>query len=178
VRTFVAVFVPELVPLPGLPDALDRPARHCTLRFLGEVGSATVEQAGRALGDAASWSDPFRVTWSRIGAFPNWKRPRVVFVEAATGRTQLESLAGAVNTSLEAIGLPREPRPFVPHVTLLRVRSSADGERARRLAEAAGDRVLGETMVEEVCLVESELLPSGARHHVLGRYPLGLRGSG
>ncbi|MCI4357557.1 MAG: RNA 2',3'-cyclic phosphodiesterase [Thermoplasmata archaeon] len=171
-RAFVAVAVPELGSLPGLPEAPDRAPRHCTLRFLGEVDEGTVRAVGAALGAVAPQLRSFELSLSGIGAFPDRKRPRVVYARVASGRSELEALAAAVTGSIEPLGLPKDPRPFLPHVTLLRIRSSADGERARRLADAAGDRVLAEARVEELLLMQSELLPSGARHQCVGRYPL------
>ncbi|HEV2166556.1 MAG TPA: RNA 2',3'-cyclic phosphodiesterase [Thermoplasmata archaeon] len=173
-RAFVAVDVPELVPLPGLRPAHAEAPRHFTLRFLGDLEEGTVSEIDRALGSVAQVAAPFRVSISGIGAFPDWSRPRIVYAEAVEGRRELEALANAVNGALDGLGFAREARPFVPHVTLLRVRSPAEAARARALAAAALDRVLSAGPVDALLLKESELLPAGARHRAIGTYPLGL----
>ena len=172
-RAFLAVEVPDLAPVAGLRPAPARAPRHFTLRFLGEVGEETLDRVDRAIGPVVARFAPFPLSVSGTGAFPDWDRPRIVYAEATEGRREFETIAAAVNDALDELGLPRDPRPFVPHVTLLRVRSTSDAARARELAGLARDRILSALEVDEVLLKESELLPSGARHRTVGRYPLG-----
>jgi RNA 2',3'-cyclic 3'-phosphodiesterase len=172
VRAFVAVEVPELSPLPGLPSAPPGAPRHFTLRFLGEIEPAEAASVDEALQAVAPSVPSFPLTLSGIGAFPDWSRPRIVYVKASEGAVPLEALAGRVGSALEARGFPKEARAFTPHVTLLRVRGRSDLERAHRIAEAAGERPLAETRVTEMVLKSSELAPSGARHRTIGTYRL------
>jgi 2'-5' RNA ligase len=172
VRAFVAVEVGEMTHLDGLASPTPEAPRHFTLRFLGELDGGIVREVDRTLGPVVAGFPSFPLTLAGIGAFPDWHRPRVIYAAATSGRGELEALAEAVNEALDALGLRREPRPFVPHVTLRRVRSPRDVEAGRRLAEEAGDRVLSEVEVREVLLKESELFDTGAVHRVIGRYPL------
>ncbi|HEV2519800.1 MAG TPA: RNA 2',3'-cyclic phosphodiesterase [Thermoplasmata archaeon] len=169
----MAVDVPEIDPVSGFPEPSAHAPRHFTIRFLGEVDDPTVGAIDGALREAAAGLESFRLTLSGIGAFPDWKRPRIVYVAAAVGRAQLVEVAGTVDRALATIGIPRDPRPFVPHVTLRRIRTASEARAAQRASDAAGDRAIADMRVGELLLKASELAPTGAIHRVLGRYPLG-----
>ena len=68
-----------------------------------------------------------------------------------------------------ASGFPAEPRPFLPHLTLAR-RSAPDAVVPRR---AEGPEVEVEIEAGALTLFESRLLPSGAEHRALARFPFG-----
>ena len=160
----------SLTPLAGLPNAPPEAPRHFTLRFLGEIEAAVAASVDEALQAIAPTVGSFHLTLSGIGAFPDWNRPRIVYVKASDGAAQLEELAQRVGLALEARGFPRSTRPFTPHVTILRIRGRSDLDRGRRIAEEAGDRTLAETRVTEMVLKSSDLDPSGARHRTIGAY--------
>lgn len=157
--------------LPAAMKWSDPDRIHLTLRFLGDASPTALEHLHDRLADSASSADPVTLTPGTTGAFPRWERTRVVWVgfeeEAA-----LERLAAAVERDARAAGFEPEERPFVPHLTLGRVKG-------RRGVRAAIDAVRGwrpgsgPEEVDEMILYESELGPGGATHTPLARYPLG-----
>jgi RNA 2',3'-cyclic 3'-phosphodiesterase len=169
-RAFVAVEIPNA---PALGERRSAP-EHLTLRFLEEVAAPTVDRLIASLGPAVARVPPFVCVLDGVGAFPSRARPRVVWRGVATGAAELEVLAGAVRAAVVAAGLPDDPRPFVPHVTLFRVRSGPDRDAAERLLSGAVAAPPPQPVpVDHVALVESRLTPPGAVHHVLRRFPLG-----
>jgi RNA 2',3'-cyclic 3'-phosphodiesterase len=171
VRAFIAVEVPrgetraagELVAAP----------EHLTLRFLGDIEARTAEAIMAALAPALAPFAPFEFVLEGVGAFPTPARPRVVWLGVSRGKGELESLARLVGETVRPIVGTSDSSPFVPHVTLFRVRSPRDRERAARLFEAGAPlppptRVL----VTQVQFVESQLSSSGAHHRTLARFPL------
>ena len=90
----------------------------------------------------------------------------------------MEALAADVDSGLATLGIAREGRPFVPHVTVLRVRSPRDVARARQLLDWEPVASLGDTWVREVLLKSSDLRPGGAVHRVVGRWALAPVGEG
>ncbi|HXQ48576.1 MAG TPA: RNA 2',3'-cyclic phosphodiesterase [Thermoplasmata archaeon] len=170
-RGFVAIEVPGASAVPGSPTG--HAPEHLTLRFLGEVDAPTVARVSEALAGVAARFAPFELTLAGVGAFPDPARPRVVYVDVAEGRSEVVRLAADVQAAFSAVGIPPEDRPFVPHVTVLRVRSSRDRDRAHRLFEELGGRTIASTTVRELLLKESDLRPEGAVHHVVGRWTLG-----
>lgn len=107
---------------------------HITLRFIGEVSRRQGEQFAAALADLHL--PPPRIRIAGTGVFGG-KDPHAVhaLVEPSA---ELDAIARAHDTAARAIGLPRDPRKFVPHVTLARL----DGEPAAvvaRFLERTGD---------------------------------------
>jgi RNA 2',3'-cyclic 3'-phosphodiesterase len=170
-RAFVAVDLPPLEP--PIPPGL-RPEDHVTLHFFDELPVERVALTVEAMAEAATASGPFEIEVRGVGAFPTTERPRVVWAGVGHGSSSLQSLADQLRRALVARGFPVEPRPFVPHLTLSRVRSARDAAWARQfLAEPENTvRVWVRTRVTEILLKESELLPHGARHTVRERVPL------
>jgi 2'-5' RNA ligase len=105
-------------------------------------------------------AEPYELVLDRLGW---WRHNRILWAgcgETPSGQRRLyEALAGALATA----GFPLDPRPHVPHLTLLR-HARCDG-----LPELAAPI---RWRVGEFTLVESSLQPSGARYRVLARWPL------
>lgn len=144
---------------------------HVTVRFLGEVEETRVpEIAGRVRERCADFA-PVPVTVDRFGAFPTWRKARVVWA-GVSWMPALELLHDAVERACTALGFEVEGRPFRPHLTLARLREPG-GELARSIGLAArGRRIDAGWLVDRVDLMRSELRPEGARYTVLDSIPL------
>jgi 2'-5' RNA ligase len=189
VRSFLAVLLPEpvrgaidevagILRQAGAPVAWVRAENlHLTLRFLGAVDEARLGCAREALEAVAEQAPPFAVVLGGLGGFPSRRAPRVVWVGVEAGGSALGALHARIEAALERCGFAREGRPFQGHVTLGRARDPRGAPAlAEALAAAAaqGPR-FGEVPVEAVCLMRSDLHPTGARYTVLAR--AALRGS-
>jgi 2'-5' RNA ligase len=167
VRLFVAVDVG-----PGT-GAMDSAPQHLTLRFLGEVASDRLEAIVRALEPSADGVAPFDLRLEGVGAFPDPKRPRVVWVGATVGAANLVALAERVSTALAPYVPPDDRERFVPHLTLFRVRSPRDRHRAQELLSGAVPPPPARAVrVSELLLKESTLTASGAVHRTVRAFPL------
>lgn len=174
-RAFVAVDLPSPRAALGLPvdaRASDAPD-HLTLRFLGETDERRLPELRALLQAVAERAAPFRIELRGLGAFPDPRRPRLLYAEVGEGRESVVALAAAVESALAPVGLPPSTRPFRPHLTLLRVRNARDLERALGLLGASSGATLSSGRVDELLLKASELRPEGALHAVVGRFPLG-----
>jgi 2'-5' RNA ligase len=158
----------------GLPVRwLEPEALHLTLKFVGEVTNeraAEVEDVAQRL---AASVPPFTLRLGGIGAFPNLRRPRVVWmgVEAPPELLQLQS---GLEAALGELGFPREERPYSPHLTLGRARPDAQPSELRALPELAGlVDYSGIIDARTVDVMRSHLSPKGARYERLAALPLG-----
>ncbi|MGC9358536.1 MAG: RNA 2',3'-cyclic phosphodiesterase, partial [Anaerolineae bacterium] len=111
-----------------------------------------------------------------LGAFPNTRNPRVIWVgvEEPTGRLAL--LHKAVNEALERVGFEPETRPFKPHLTLGRTRRRISRSQARLIGQeidAAKIGLLTEEEAREIILFQSDLKPTGAEYTALKTFALG-----
>ncbi len=152
---------------------VDASRLHLTLKFLGERPDEVADAVGTAMDGVAGRHAAIRSSVGEFGAFPNFRRPRVVWI-GMDDDPRLEMLHHDVETAADRLGLPVEGRPFRPHVTLARVprRPATDTLRAlagaaRRAADARFD-----TTVRSIDLMRSVLRPEGPRYERLHSSPL------
>src|SRR5689334_1509304 len=124
-RLFIALDIPDEIHgrlteylervRPLAPDA--RWARteslHVTLKFIGEVKDAKLPEIKNALAQVKG--QHFQVEFKDVGFFPNPKSARV-FWAGVNGGEPLAQLASATETAVEKAGIPRENRPYHPHL--------------------------------------------------------------
>jgi 2'-5' RNA ligase len=148
-RLFVALELPESVRVAiGVWAASElgaigplRPVRvdglHVTLCFLGSTAGTEVEAIGACCRRACAGRGPLRLSIGGLLALPR-RRPRAVAVRVDDeGHGQLIELQRVLAGALAAGRWYRpEPRPFLAHVTLARVKSGARLD-ARALEESA-----------------------------------------
>ena len=170
-RAFVAVDVPAL-PLGG-GGAPAAPA-HLTLLFFSELPEARVAAFADAARRIAAAHPSFELGLAGVGAFPSPERPRVVWVGIDRGAETLSAIHGELREAATALGLTVDDRPFVPHLTLFRVRGGRDADRAAELLRRHATTVFDSFPVGELVLKSSQLTDRGAVHQVVDRFPLGV----
>jgi RNA 2',3'-cyclic 3'-phosphodiesterase len=148
---------------------------HLTLKFLGDVSTDQLTPITGLLAEVAASYPGLDLTIGGSGAFPNARRPRVVWV-GCEGSPVLGRLQKAVDQAMDRLGYPREERPFSPHLTLGRVNENARGDELAQLVRALGETHVGElgrVKVETFHLFKSELHPGGAVYTRLNTFRLG-----
>jgi len=189
IRAFVAIELPDEVRrgLAGLRKELQRDehrfvkwvdpeAIHLTLKFLGDVPSGRVTEIARAIEVAAKAVTPFELEVSGLGVFPNLKQVRVLWVGIGGDVDRLKELQRGIDAELATLGFARGDRPFVPHLTLARVRQGASPSERRSLGELLQSTVFEDTYattVRTVALMRSQLTPAGAIYSRLSEAGLG-----
>ena len=104
----------------GLPGVRWVPPEnlHVTLRFIGEMPGWRAEEVDHAL--AGLRAPGFTIQLAGVGAFEKGGRVTSLWV-GVERNPQLEHLQAKVERALQAAGVERERRRFVPHVTLARL---------------------------------------------------------
>ncbi len=177
-RLFVALDLPQEVrqTIHGLVERLQkrcpdlRWARpqgiHVTLKFIGRVDAEKADAIRSALKPIRA-DQPVEMQFGGLGFFPNKLRPRVLWcgVEASP---DLATLAAVVEATLEPLGIPKEPRPFVPHLTLARIDAEKVGragmEELARAVKELETTAFGSAHQTEFHLYETLLKPAGAEY--------------
>ncbi len=178
-RTFVAVFPP-----PAVLDALGELRRglepamralrwtaernlHFTLRFFGELTAEEASRAGEVLDAVGAGAAPFELALEGVGVFPDWRRPRVLWVGAGRGGPILEALARTLERGFREARLGKADKPFKPHLTLGRWRDTRefDPEAARAACDGRGP--VASFTVSEVGVIRSTLSPGGSIYEPL-----------
>lgn len=157
------------VPLPV--RWVDAGGIHLTLKFLGEVAPARLDEIKTAVGGAGRRIRPFRLEPEKPVPFPARGAPRLIWVELRGDLDAARALAAAVDAATARIGFPLETREFKPHLTLGRVKGPARGDWREVLERKAGGALQGFDVTEYV-LFESRLGPRGATYTAIERFPL------
>lgn len=139
-------------------------ALHLTLQFVGDWPPERAQELSAAA--AINWQ-PFSLCISSLGAFPDPRRPRLLWAGVEHSQP-LHNLAGSLAARLNSLGIERDARPFRPHISLGRV---AAGAKLGAWAPAAAS-AWGRLEVTEFCLYETVAgLPAGERYQVRARFP-------
>ncbi len=134
---------------------------HVTLAFLGHRPAGDVEAVAGALRGAAAGTAPLLL---HVRGYRETRSVGMLVLDDEEQRAA--GLAGRLHERLEALGLyRREPRPWLPHVTVLRFRA---GPRLRpELPE------LGGIAPSDAAVYLSRLRPGGAQYEILEAVGLG-----
>jgi 2'-5' RNA ligase len=138
---------------------------HVTLKFIGEVAPAKLEGIRKALATVRS-EQAVTLDFRDLGFFPNEKRPRV-FWAGIECSPNLKTIASDIEQAMEKLGIPREQRPFSPHLTLARFPLPGLPEKPRSAIQENVAREFGTLHTNEFHLIESKLKPSGAEYTTL-----------
>ena len=143
---------------------------HLTLKFLGDIQRDQATAILAALQDALIGQSPLSVIAQGLGAFPQVKRPRVLWV--GLQGEGLKELNDKIEQALILLDFPPEDREFTPHLTLGRVRSLKGWEKVLPVVQEKQAERFGESRVGEVVLYRSDLKPDGAVYTPLGKIAL------
>ncbi len=137
---------------------------HLTLKFIGEVSPVNVELLTQMLSVEAGGCAPFPMQVGGLGAFPNARRARVIWI-GIQAPAALASLQHGIEAATARLGYEPETRPFSPHLTIGRIRqqvSAVEQQLIRAGLEQTQVGDLGTAEITEVHLYKSDLQSSGA----------------
>jgi 2'-5' RNA ligase len=128
-RLFTALEIPRDASLSltllrgGLPGArwIDPENYHLTLRFIGDVEGHVADEVANTLDRVRRTA--FNLALSGVGAFGS-KKPHSIYA-GVTASPDLIALQAEIERICQRLGLPADPRKFVPHVTIARLRNSS-----------------------------------------------------
>ena len=144
---------------------------HITLRYIGEVASGDVEAVAEAA--EGCWREAVggKLAVRGMGAFPNVRQPRVIWVGLGEGRELACRLHEALSDRLEAkLNMERERRRFSPHLTIGRVKAPPGGGDITRAIKELADVDLGAFHCSRFVLYQSELTPQGPIYSAIRTY--------
>lgn len=155
-------------PGPPMPGRRTSPENwHITLRFLGECSDAQADQILHSL-DGSIEGEQGRVWCDGLGAFPRMSQAGVIYGVIDDTSEMLGYLAAVCDEAAIGAGFEPEGRPYVPHLTLSRLRPARD---VRSLLSGYGEfRV--PIAVRGVTLLRTRRVPNGLRYEVIDSLPL------
>ncbi len=148
-------------------------AIHLTLKFFGNIEESRIDPILKSIEGPIRNAHPFSLKVRGVGAFPHLKNPRVIWIGLVDEREALTTLQKQIEIYLEKIGFQPEDRPFHPHLTLGRMKSSRGKEELAGRMEGYREEAFGDFEVERVVLFKSDLRPSGPIYTSLRELRLG-----
>jgi 2'-5' RNA ligase len=173
IRAFIAIELPEKIIYTirkvqeeiksyGLKIRWVRPENiHLTLKFLGDIQEADTEKVERAVSESVTGHPPISLAVRGIGVFPGIKRPRVIWLGVSNPLDVLTTFQKTLDEKLEAMGFPKEKKPFRGHLTLGRIKSNID---PKTLNDALKEFTRFESehfLADRIMLYKSDLKPNG-----------------
>ncbi|HEX4211101.1 MAG TPA: RNA 2',3'-cyclic phosphodiesterase [Candidatus Binataceae bacterium] len=169
VETEIQKFIDSLRPLCHGVRWVPRDNFHLTLRFLGNrVAASQLEALVDELAVCARRTEPFLLTVQGLGGFPNLTRPRVIWIGLHSH--PLLELAAQVRAAAARSGFTPEDHPYIPHLTIARVRDPKSFGELRSVLQAARERHFGASTINSAALYRSVLGASAATYLELKRW--------
>ncbi|MDI6815858.1 MAG: RNA 2',3'-cyclic phosphodiesterase [Actinomycetota bacterium] len=144
---------------------------HLTLKFLGSITEEQLAETETALLSKAAAFNQFSFECGALGAFPNQKRARVLWVGVDRGEREFVELSMLVEDALEPLGFARDDKPFKPHITLARLNPPKPVEQALRTVTETPYQ--GRNIpVRGITIYQSHLKPTGVEYTSRAFIPL------
>ncbi|MGI0010305.1 MAG: RNA 2',3'-cyclic phosphodiesterase, partial [Nitrosopumilaceae archaeon] len=166
-RTFVAVEIrnestlnaiaklQSEIKIKGKP--ISKENMHFTLLFLGEISDDMAQKIMESLSSVSF--NPIEMKLIDIGAFPNPRSPRVVWVGVDKDAAKnLVDLAVQVEEKLRPLGF-RSDKPFKPHLTIFRIKNGIN-DISHELNKFRSVEI-GQETISELKFKKSILTPTG-----------------
>lgn len=147
------------------------PARyHVTLAYLGWADPAVVPAIVDAVGQATAGVKPFEMRCADLGGFPSLDKAKVLWAGIKDRMGELEALAKKVSSACAELGFTEAERDFHPHVTMARVKGSAN---LVKLAQESPAHVFSKSSVESLILYKTSVESDASEHEKIAQWSLG-----
>jgi 2'-5' RNA ligase len=140
---------------------------HLTLAFLGEIDDGLAGSVVEAIGQPVR-TERFAIAFGGLGMFPSAGAPRVLWLGLTAGASEVIGVQREVAARITRLGIALERRPFHPHLTLARWRTSRISDR-RLVMTADPAHEIAAVEVHAVSLIHSRLSPAGPTYISLSR---------
>lgn len=149
---------------------------HITLFFIGWADEEKIDLIKELLKEAVLGFPSFKIKIGRLGVFPDFIQPRVVWLGIKGDQQELVSLQRKVEELFFKAGFETERRKWLPHLTVGRVKKEAryraKKELGRQLNKLVTPEFLEESSVDRVVIYESKLKPTGSEYKKIMEIPL------
>lgn len=139
---------------------------HSTLKFFGDVEESMLPSLFLLIENIAKQFPPFHVVYETSGVFPHRRQPKVIWVGCSNSDGSMEVFKNRLDDAFLPMGFEIDRRPFWPHVTLGRVRSTERLDNLLSLMETLTFEPAS-TVIDGILVMKSVLQPQGAEYSLL-----------
>jgi 2'-5' RNA ligase len=138
---------------------------HFTMRFFGDTPITSINLMHDCLMQIKF--PPFEINIVGVGAFPNRRKPRVIWIGVADNSQLIIDLKSRIDETLTNIGYKAEKEKFTPHATIARVRNIKDSNWLSSNLEELANESVGNMIVKSISMKKSTLTPNGPIYETL-----------
>ena len=138
---------------------------HFTLHFFGDTPVERIQKIKDHL--EMIKIVPFEITISGVGAFPNKRKPRIIWIGVTQNEQQVQDLKFEIDSLLKDIGYQPERRKYTPHATIARVRHVKNSGKIANNLEELSNESIGTMTVSGFNMMKSTLTPAGPVYDIL-----------
>jgi len=182
IRVFLSLDIEDtnlLTRITHIQEQLDRQAAkmklveqeniHFTWRFFGDTPISKIEDIHQEL--LKLKFDPIPIQISGVGAFPNVRKPRVIWVGVTQNVDKVCELKKMTDELLANLKYSIEKKKFIPHATIARIRAIRDRHQLFENLESLADESVGTMTVSNIRMTRSTLTQSGPIYETLWEIP-------
>ncbi|ACN99242.1 2'-5' RNA ligase [Sulfurihydrogenibium azorense Az-Fu1] len=133
---------------------------HITYKFLGNTKVEKINDILHILNKDFNKELEVNITLKGLGVFPNLDDPKVLFFKVLENEI-LKEIFLNLEEKLYSIGYKKEIKPFIPHITILRIKEVKQAQFVEKLKKYEEKLFLKQETIT-VNLIESILNPTGA----------------
>ena len=138
---------------------------HLTWRFFGDISTSQVELIHLELQKLKF--NPFEIQLGHVGAFPNIRKPRVIWVGVIQNNNLIMELKQKTDDLLSNLGYIIENRKFSAHVTIARVRSIRNHRLLSDNLTELAEELIGPMIVDNIRMTKSTLTKFGSIYETM-----------
>lgn len=128
---------------------------HITLAFLGKTPKSKIPILEREIGKVTALYSPIKINLSNLDAFPNWKKPKILWI-GIENNLDLLRIKEDIDNKLQRLGFNFDKRPFLPHITIGRQKHQIPNKTIEE-----GFNLKTSFVAEKISLVRSDLTKFG-----------------
>lgn len=158
--------------LHGKMKLVEKENLHISLKFLGNLDSMAIEKTKAVLQKVSRQYQPFFIDLSEnIGVFPNFKRPRVIWIGVGEGNNKIVEIYQVLENELKTESFYQMENNFSVHITLARIKYIKNSPKLVDYLKTIEIENLSQK-VQSIELMESCLTDEGPIYHVMKYFPL------
>ena len=142
---------------------------HLTVQFLGSVSDEKVTKIREEVENVVSSINPFVITVSETGCFPNTSKPSVLYLGVGGNIEALKTLVVKINDKMSQIGFKKKSESFIPHITVAKINYPQKFNPDLSIfLNSTYDEV--EFFVDKIQLLETKTLTEGVVYETLNTF--------
>ncbi|MGB9911664.1 MAG: RNA 2',3'-cyclic phosphodiesterase [Microgenomates group bacterium] len=130
---------------------------HLTLIFLGETKKEKLPKIKKILNSVTNSYSPFAFSLEKISAFPSPTQAKIIALFLRKEDEKIDSFLREVQKSFKKENIWFDPKPFIPHLTLCRLKIPKNIEKLTKVIKIKNSKFL----IKEISLKQSFLDAQG-----------------